>query len=154
IEQLIDAAVAGEARLPGIDDHEADRNGDRHINETDEYQLRALAKRKARAQKCFKDRKEDERNREHLKQHDDEHAQLAEVLVAQTAHIRLLAERSAECRPADHCNDHLGVERQPGRVLCVVHTGLSLADEYRFLREKSPELGKWSADGLWLMVSS
>ena len=105
-------AEPGQPRLPRVHDHEADRHGDRDIDEADHDQPGSLAERETGANEGVENREEDERNSERLEQQNDQHAQPAEVLVAQAAQVWILAEGDSECRPADHGDDHLGIKRQ------------------------------------------
>ena len=82
-----------------VHDHEADRHGDRDIDEADDDQPGSLAERETGANEGVENREEDERNGERLEQQNDEHAQPAEVLVAQAAQVWILTERTPNAVP-------------------------------------------------------
>ncbi len=124
LEQGIDAALPGQARLPGVHDGEADGHGDGDVHEADQQEFTALTQRNGGADERIEDREKDQRNGECLEQGDDEEPEFAQLRIAQTAPIGLLSEEGAQQPAADHGNEHLCVERQRDPAMRRLHVDL------------------------------
>ena len=115
--------LPGQARLPGVHDHQADRHRHRDIDKTDDQQPGALTQRQTRADERIENRKEDQRNGQRLEQLHDNHAELAQLRVRDPAQVRLLAEDHPKQTAEYHGDEHLSVQGHRQAVGCGIGRG-------------------------------
>ncbi len=77
VQKFLNVPVPCMPGLPGIHEQKADHHGDRDVHQTNDKQPGSLMQGNVGSQERVEDRKENERDRQHLEHRDDKHAELA-----------------------------------------------------------------------------